>query len=638
MDNFSVKLKDGSLREVPAGSSGKDLAVAISNRLAKEAVLVKVNGVIKDIQTELPDQAEVELLTTESPEALDALRHTTAHIMAQAVLRLYPETKLAIGPAIKDGFYYDFEMKDSLKPEDLSRIEAEMKKIVSEKLALEREVKSREAALAFFQEKGEAFKVELVEDLPEDAEISFYRQGEFTDLCAGPHVPDTGRAKVFKLLSVAGAYWRGDEKRPMLQRIYGTVFAKQSELDEYLRRIEEAKKRDHRKLGRELEIYTIEEEGPGFPFYLPNGMVIRNELEQFWRGQHRQAGYQEVRTPIILNRKLWEKSGHWEHYRQNMYFTQIDETDYAVKPMNCPGAMLVYRTKLRSYRDLPLRLAELGLVHRHEKSGVLSGLTRVRVFTQDDSHSFMTPSQIESELSQRIDLVDHFYKTFGFEYHVELSTRPENSMGSDEVWEIAENSLQKVLNDKGIRYIVNEGDGAFYGPKIDFHLTDCLGRSWQCATIQLDFQMPEKFELTYIGEDGGRHTPVVIHSVAFGSIERFMAILIEQFAGAFPLWLAPVQVRVLPITDRAHTYAREVYDTLFTEGIRVELDDRNEKIGFKIREAQLAKIPYMLVIGDREAEARQVAVRHRDHGDQGVVELEGLLKELKVQISSRSSK
>ncbi len=637
MSNIAVKLKDGSVRELLAGSSGHDLAGSISNRLAKEAVLAKVNGVITDLKAELTNEAEVELLTLDSPEALEALRHTTAHIMAQAVLRLFPDAKLAIGPAIKDGFYYDFDTKQPLKPEDLPRIEAEMKKIVSEKLPLERDIKPRDAALEFFREKGEEFKVELIQDLPVDAEISFYKQGEFIDLCAGPHVPDTGRAKAFKLLSVAGAYWRGDEKRPMLQRIYGTVFTKQSDLDEYLRRIEEAKKRDHRKLGRELEIYTIEEEGPGFPFYLPNGMVIRNELEQFWREQHRQAGYQEVRTPIILNRKLWERSGHWDHYRDNMYFTQIDDVDFAVKPMNCPGAMLVYRNKLRSYRDLPLRFAELGLVHRHEKSGVLSGLTRVRVFTQDDSHSFMMPSQIESELSQRIDLVDQFYKTFGFDYHVELSTRPEDSMGSDEVWDIAENALEKVLKDKGISYIVNEGDGAFYGPKIDFHLTDCLGRSWQCATIQLDFQMPEKFELTYIGEDGAKHAPVVIHSVAFGSIERFMAILIEQFAGAFPLWLAPVQVRVMPITDRAHTYAREVYDVLFDAGIRVELDDRNEKIGFKIREAQLAKIPYMLVLGDREAEAGQVAVRHRDRGDQGVVELSGLLKELQVQISARST-
>ncbi len=635
MQFYTIKLKDGSQRELPAGSTAADLAAAISSRLAKEAVLAKVNGVVQDLSTSLPDGAQVEILTIDSPDALDAMRHTASHVMAQAVCRLFPGTKLAIGPSVKDGFYYDFAMTESLKPEDLPRIEEEMRKIVAEKLPLEREVLPREQAIEFFRKRGENFKVELIEDLPEDAPISSYRQGEFIDLCAGPHLPHTGYLKALRLLSLAGAYWRGDERRPMLQRVYGTVFFKQSELEEHLRLIEEAKKRDHRKLGRELELFSIEDEGPGFPFYLPNGMVVRNELEQFWREQHRRAGYQEIRTPIILNRELWERSGHWDHYQENMYFTKIDENDYAIKPMNCPGAMLVYRNKLRSYKDLPLRLAELGLVHRHEKSGVLHGMMRVRAFTQDDSHVFMTLDQIESELANRIDLVDHFYQTFGFSYHVELSTRPENSMGSDEAWEMAENALQKVLEEKQVPYSINPGDGAFYGPKIDFHLTDCLGRSWQCATIQLDFQMPEKFELYYIGEDGGRHTPVTVHSVAFGAIERFLAILIEHYAGAFPLWLAPVQVKVLPITDRAHAYAQEVYKELFDAGIRVELDDRSEKIGLKIREAQLAKIPYMLVIGDREAEAKVVAVRQREHGDQGTRALPELIAELQKMIAER---
>lgn len=632
---LTIKLKDGSQRELPAGSTAADLAAAISSRLAREAVLAKVDGVVQDLNMPLPDGAQVEILTIESPDALDAMRHTAAHVMAQAVCRLFPGTKLAIGPSVKDGFYYDFVMKESLKPEDLPRIEDEMRKIVAEKLPLEREVLPREQAIEFFNERGELLKVELIEDLPEDVAISSYRQGEFVDLCAGPHLPHTGYLKALRLLSLAGAYWRGDERRPMLQRLYGTVFSKQSELEEHLQRIEEAKKRDHRKLGRELELFSIEEEGPGFPFYLPNGMVVRNELEQFWREQHRRAGYQEIRTPIILNRELWERSGHWDHYQENMYFTKIDENDYAIKPMNCPGAMLVYRNKLRSYKDLPLRLAELGLVHRHEKSGVLHGMMRVRAFTQDDSHVFMTLDQIESELANRIDLVDHFYQTFGFSYHVELSTRPENSMGSDEAWEMAESALQKVLDEKQVPYTVNPGDGAFYGPKIDFHLTDCLGRSWQCATIQLDFQMPEKFELYYIGEDGGRHTPVTVHSVAFGAIERFLAILIEHYAGAFPLWLAPVQVKVLPITDRAHAYAKEVYQELFDAGIRVELDDRSEKIGLKIREAQLAKIPYMLVIGDREAEDKVVAVRQREQGDLGTRALPELIAELQEMIAER---
>ncbi len=635
MGNITVELMDGSQRQLEAGQRAGDLASAISNRLAREAVAAKVNGVVQDLNTELQHGDQVQLLTLNDPEALEAMRHTAAHVLAQAVVRLYPGTKLAIGPAIKDGFYYDLEIPVSLSSDDLSRIEAEMKKVIAEKLPLTRFTKSREEALQFFKERGEQFKVELIEDLPEDAEISFYQQGEFIDLCAGPHVPDTGRIKAFQLQSLAGAYWRGDERRPMLQRIYGLAFAKKSELEEYLKRLEEAKKRDHRKLGRELELFSLEEEGPGFPFYLPNGMVVRNELEQFWREEHRKAGYQEVRTPIILNRSLWEQSGHWDHYRENMYFTKIDDGDYAIKPMNCPGAMLVYRNKMHSYRELPLRYAELGLVHRHEKSGVLHGMMRVRSFTQDDSHVFMMPSQIESELSDRIALVDRFYQAFGFDYRVELSTRPENSMGADEVWDLAENALQRVLEAKQVPYSINEGDGAFYGPKIDFHLTDCIGRSWQCATIQLDFQMPEKFGLYYIGEDGERHTPVVVHSVAFGALERFIAILIEEYAGAFPLWLAPVQVKVMPITDRVHEAAYGVYHKLFDAGLRVEMDDRNEKIGFKIREAQVAKVPYMLVIGDREAESGMVAVRHRERGDLGVQQLDRLLDELQQEVCQR---
>jgi threonyl-tRNA synthetase len=635
VSSITVKLMDGSERQLESGGRASDLAAAISGRLAKEAVAARVNGIVQDLNVELQPRDQVQLLTLDDPEALEAMRHTAAHVMAQAVLRLYPGTKLAIGPAIKDGFYYDFQLPVTLTPEDLPKIEAEMQKIISERLPLTRFTRSREEALQFFRDRGEQFKVELIEDLPEDAEISFYQQGEFVDLCAGPHVPDTGRIKAYKLQSLAGAYWRGDERRPMLQRVYGVAFAKKSELEEHLKRLEEAKKRDHRKLGRELELFSIEEEGPGFPFYLPNGMVIRNELEQFWREEHRKAGYQEVRTPIILNRGLWERSGHWDHYRENMYFTKIDDGDYAIKPMNCPGAMLVYRNKLHSYRDLPLRYAELGLVHRHEKSGVLHGMMRVRNFTQDDSHVFMMPSQIESELSDRIALVDRFYQVFGFDYRVELSTRPENSMGSDEVWELAESALQRVLDSKQIPYTINEGDGAFYGPKIDFHLTDCIGRSWQCATIQLDFQMPEKFELYYIGEDGERHTPVVIHSVAFGALERFIAILIEQYAGAFPLWLAPVQARVMPITDRVQDAAEAAYRKLFDAGLRVELDSRNEKIGFKIREAQMAKIPYMLVIGDREAESGMVAVRHRERGDLGVQELDSLLSQLQQEVCER---
>jgi len=556
--------------------------------------------------------------------------------MAQAVKRLFPSTKLAIGPAIDNGFYYDFDSDRTFTPEDLEKIEEEMKKIIKEDFPLERFELPREEAIKFMKEKNETYKVELIQDLPEDAVISFYKQGEFVDLCAGPHVPSTGKIKAFKLLNVAGAYWRGNEKNKMLQRIYGTSFTKKSELDEYINRLEEAKKRDHRKLGKELDLYQIMEEGPGFPFFLPKGMVLRNVLENFWREEHKKWGYQEIRTPLILNEDLWHRSGHWDHYKDNMYFTKIDENNYAIKPMNCPGGMLVYKRKMHSYRELPQRLAELGLVHRHELSGALHGLMRVRCFTQDDAHIFMLPEQVKQEIINVINLIDYFYGVFGFNYHVELSTRPEDSMGSDEQWEMATNGLKEALEEKGIKYKINEGDGAFYGPKIDFHLEDSIGRTWQCGTIQLDFQMPQKFELTYIGADGEKHTPVMIHRVVFGSIERFIAILTEHYAGAFPTWLAPVQVKILPIADKHHDYVLELQKKLEQNDIRVEVDLRNEKIGYKIREAQLEKIPYMLVIGDKEMESNMVAVRSRKDGDQGIVAVDEFINNILNEINNKT--
>jgi len=635
MSSITVYLKDGSEREIPAGSSALVLAEFISRRLAKDAVAAKVNNVVVDLTRELEAGATVEILTIENPEALDVLRHSAAHIMAQAVTRLFPSTKLGIGPSIKDGFYYDFAVGQTFKPEDLERIEAEMKTIIQEKRPLTRHGISRQGAIEMFNKQDEGFKVELVEDLPQDAAITYYSQGEFLDLCAGPHIPDTGYVKSFKLLSIAGAYWRGDEKRPMLQRIYGTAFFKQADLDAYLHRLEEAKKRDHRKIGKELDLFSMQEEAPGFPFYHPKGMIIRNELEDFWRKEHRKAGYQEIRTPIILNRVLWERSGHWAHYRENMYFTKIDESDFAIKPMNCPGAMLVYRNGLHSYKELPLRYCELGLVHRHELSGALHGMARVRAFTQDDSHIFMTPSQIEEEVGRVIALVDKFYTVFGMSYRVELSTRPDNAMGDVAIWNTAEQALENVLKHRGVNYKINPGDGAFYGPKIDFHIEDSIGRSWQCATIQLDFQMPEKFDLNYVGEDGQRHRPVVIHRVLYGAIERFIAMLIEHYAGAFPLWLAPAQAIVLPITDRAKEYAQTVIERLENVGLRVQLDDRNEKIGYKIREAQMQKIPYMLVIGDKEVESGVVAVRTREGGDQGAMGVNELITQLMAQVAAK---
>ena len=632
----NVVLKDGSVKQYPEGTAIADIVKDISMKLAKSAVAAQVNGRTVDLSAKISEDCQLNILTFDDDEGKKTFWHTSSHIMAQAVKRLFPDAKLSIGPAIDNGFYYDFDVEKPFSPEDLQAIEEEMNRIVKEDLPLERFVLPREQAIEFVKEKGEPYKVELIGDIPEGSEISFYRQGDFVDLCSGPHLPSTGMVKAIKLLSVAGAYWRGDERNKMLQRIYGISFPKKSQLDEYLQRLEEAKKRDHRKLGKELDLFSLHEEGPGFPFFHPKGMILRNTLEDFWRKEHYKRGYQEIKTPIILNRDLWIRSGHWDHYRENMYFTKIDGEDYAIKPMNCPGSMILYKRKIHSYRDLPLRVAELGLVHRHELSGVLHGLMRVRCFTQDDAHIFMLPEQIKDEILGVIDLVDYFYGIFGFKYHVELSTRPENSMGSDEDWERATNALKEALEAKGLEYKINEGDGAFYGPKIDFHLEDSIGRTWQCGTIQLDFQMPERFDLTYVGPDGEKHRPVMIHRVVFGSIERFIGILIEHFAGAFPTWLAPVQVRVLTVTDRANAYAEQVAARLSDADIRVETDLRNEKIGYKVREAQLEKIPYMLVLGDKEQENGTVAVRARGKGDLGAMSLDEFMNMIQKEIRTKS--
>ena len=556
--------------------------------------------------------------------------HTSSHILAQAIKRLYPEMKLAIGPSIDNGFYYDFDTDKPFTPEMFAEIEEEMKKIIKEDYIIERFVLPRDKALELM--KDEPYKQELIRDLPEDEEISFYKQGEFTDLCAGPHLPSTGKVKAIKLLTSSGAYWRGNEKNKMLQRIYGISFPKASELEAYLNMLEEAKKRDHKKLGKELDLFMIAPEGPGFPFFLPKGMVIRNILEDYWRKIHEKAGYVEIKTPVILNEELWHRSGHWDHYKDNMYTTKIDDVDYGVKPMNCPGGMIVYKSKLHSYKELPIRAGELGLVHRHEKSGQLNGLFRVRCFTQDDAHIFCLPSQIEDEIKGVMKLVDEVYSKFGFEYTIELSTRPEDSMGSEELWNMAESALAKVLNDTGREYTINEGDGAFYGPKIDFHIKDCLGRDWQCGTIQLDFQMPERFDLTYIGEDGEKHRPVMLHRVIFGSIERFIGIITEHYAGAFPAWLAPVQVKILAISEAHHDYAKEIEEKFKAAGLRVEMDLREEKIGYKIREAQLQKIPYMIILGEKEKAANAVGVRSRKEGDIGQMGTEEFINKIKKEI------
>lgn len=614
---MKITLKDGSVMEFANSMAVIDIAREISEGLARAATAAKINGEVADLRTVVEDDCELEILTFDSEEGKGAFNHTASHIMAQAVKRLYPDTKLAIGPSIANGFYYDLDRETPFVAEDLEKIEAEMKKIVKEAFPLERFTKPREEAIAYFKEKDEPYKVELVEDLPEGEEISFYSQGEFTDLCAGPHLMSTKAVKAFKLTSLAGAYWRGDEKNKMLTRIYGVAYPKKSDLDEYLHMIEEAKKRDHRKVGRELGLFMMCDEGPGFPFFLPKGMVLKNILLDYWRELHKKNGYVEIATPLIMNRQLWENSGHWDHYKDNMYTTVIDDEDYAVKPMNCPGGMLVYKSEPHSYKDLPLRAGEIGLVHRHEKSGALHGLFRVRCFSQDDAHIFMTPDQIRDEIKGVAKLIDEVYSLFGFKYHVELSTRPENSMGSDEDWELATEGLRGALDDLGLDYVVNEGDGAFYGPKIDFHLEDSIGRTWQCGTIQLDMQMPQRFDLEYTGADGEKHRPIMIHRVAFGSIERFIGILIEHFAGAFPTWLAPVQVKVLPISDKYMEYGRKVLDELESAGIRAEIDTRAEKINYKIREAQVNRIPYMLIVGAKEEEAGVVSVRSRFAGDEG---------------------
>ena len=635
MADIKVTLKDGSVREVPAGSSLLEIAKGISQKLGKQALLAVVDGVNKDLSDKLEHDAAVEFVTPDTPEGLHAIRHTAAHVMAQAIQHLFPDVKFAIGPAIANGFYYDLDSEHTFTPEDLTAIEKEMSKIVKQNIPLQRAELPRSEALAMFAAKDEKYKVELINDLPEDAVISIYTQGDFTDLCAGPHCPSTGRVKAFKLQSIAGAYWRGNEKNKMLQRIYGTAFPSKEELEAYLHMLEEAAKRDHRKLGKELDIFAIMDEGPGFPFFLPNGMVIRNELINYWRQVHRRYGYEEIKTPMILSRKLWETSGHWDHYKENMYFTQIDEQDYAIKPMNCPGGMLVYKLHPHSYKELPIRAGELGLVHRHELSGALHGLFRVRCFTQDDAHIFMMPSQIRSEIKNVISLFDEVYATFGLKYHAELSTRPENSMGDDATWELATQGLRDALEDCGLEYVVNEGDGAFYGPKIDFHLTDSIGRTWQCGTIQLDMQLPERFDLTYTGEDGLKHRPVMIHRVVYGSIERFIGILIENYAGAFPAWLAPCQVRILPITDKHVEYAKKLADKMFDLGLRVHLDDRNEKLGYKIREAQMQKVPYTLVVGDKEMETGTVHVRRRGEGDVGAMDQAAFISMLQEEIKEK---
>ncbi len=635
-DKISVTLPDGGVREYPVGTTSAQVARDLGPGLYRDALAAKVDGELVDLNAPLPSHSEVEILTFASEEGRRVYRHSTSHILAQAVKHLYPQAKFAIGPAIENGFYYDFEVPENFTPQDLEQIEKEMLKIIQADYPFLREEVDREEALEYFARQGEQYKVELIEDLPPDTTVTLYRQGDFVDLCAGPHLPSTGKVKAIKLTSVAGAYWRGDERRKMLQRIYGTSFPRQKELDDYLSMLEEAAARDHRKLGRELDLFSIHDEGPGFPFFHAKGMILRNELESFWREVHAQWGYQEIKTPIILRQDLWERSGHWDHYQENMYFTEIDEENYAIKPMNCPGGILVYKNKPHSYRELPLRMAELGLVHRHELSGVLHGLMRVRSFTQDDAHIYMLPEQIKGEIIGVIELTDYLYRIFGFDYHIELSTKPEKAIGSDETWEMATQALREALEEKGLEYRVNEGDGAFYGPKIDFHLQDCLGRTWQCGTIQLDFQMPALFELEYTGADGEKHRPIMIHRTCLGSIERFIGILIEHYAGAFPSWLAPVQVQVLPITDRHLSYSRQLAEKLRAVGVRVEVDDRNEKVGYKIREAQMAKIPYMLIIGDRELKEGTVSVRGRSEGDMGAMSFSCFQERIRTEIAEKA--
>ena len=636
MADVKIILPDGSAKEYAAGTTLGEAVKQLSNSLAKKVLAANVNGELTDLREELVDGSEVAFLTFEEDGGKHTLRHTASHVMAQAVKRLWPDAKLAIGPAIDKGFYYDIDMEHTLTPEDLTKIEKEMSRIVKENLPITKSVMSRQEAIEFFKSKNEDYKVELIEDLPEDAVISCYAQGDFVDLCAGPHVASTGKVKAFKLQSIAGAYWRGDEKNKMLQRIYGTAFEKKEELDAYLHMLEEAAKRDHRKLGKELGLFVIKEEGPGFPFFLPKGMALRNELENFWREVHHDFEYDEIRTPIILNKHLWETSGHWDHYRENMYTTIIDDEEYAIKPMNCPGGILVYQNEMHSYRDLPLRYAELGLVHRHELSGALHGLFRVRAFTQDDAHVFMLPEQMQSELMKVIELFDRIYSQFGLKYHVELSTKPDNAMGDDAIWEAATEALRNAIEAKGIDYVINPGDGAFYGPKLDYHIEDSLGRTWQCGTIQLDMNLPERFNVEYIGEDGQKHRTIMIHRACFGSMERFIGILTEHYAGAFPTWMAPVQVKVLPISEKHVEYANQLAKQMRHDYVRVEVDDRNEKIGYKIRQAQMEKVPYMLVVGDKEMEDNSVNVRKHGGDELGTVPFDEFFNSIKIEIKERN--
>ena len=636
MADVKIILPDGSAKEYAAGTTLGEAVKQLSNSLAKKVLAANVNGELTDLREELVDGSEVAFLTFEDDGGKHTLRHTASHILAQAVKRLWPEAKLAIGPAIDKGFYYDIDLEQNLTPEDLGKIEKEMSRIVKENLPITKSVMSRQEAIEFFKSKNEDYKVELIEDLPEDAVISCYAQGDFIDLCAGPHVASTGKVKAFKLQSIAGAYWRGDEKNKMLQRIYGTAFEKKEELDAYLHLLEEAAKRDHRKLGKELGLFVIKEEGPGFPFFLPKGMALRNELENFWREVHHEFDYEEIRTPIILNKQLWETSGHWFHYRENMYTTIIDDEEYAIKPMNCPGGILVYQNEMHSYRDFPLRYAELGLVHRHELSGALHGLFRVRAFTQDDAHVFMLPDQMQSELMKVIELFDRIYSQFGLKYHVELSTKPDNAMGDDAIWEAATEALRNAIEAKGIPYVINPGDGAFYGPKLDYHIEDSLGRTWQCGTIQLDMNLPERFQIEYVGEDGQKHRPIMIHRACFGSMERFIGILTEHYAGAFPTWMAPVQVKILPISEKHVEYAKELAKQMHRDYVRVEVDDRSEKIGYKIRQAQMAKVPYMLVVGDKEVEEGTVNVRKHGGDELGSVPFEEFFNSIKIEIKERN--
>ncbi len=633
---IKVTLPDGAVKEYEKGVKIMDVAKGISEGLARVVVGARVDGQLKGLDEKLTEDSNIELLKFDDEGGKEIFWHTSAHMLAQAITRVFPEAKFAIGPAIKDGFYYDIDLEHRLTPEDLEVLEKEMKKIAKEDFKLVRSIMPRDEALEYLKDKGEVYKVELVEDLPEDSEISFYTEGEFTDLCRGPHLPSTKKVKAIKLMSIAGAYWRGDEKRPMLQRIYGISFEKQKDLDAYLEMVEEAKKRDHRKLGKELDLFTMHTEGPGFPFFHPKGMILWNNIQNFWREEHKKRGYGEIKTPLVLNEALWHQSGHWDHYKENMYFTKIDEGDYAIKPMNCPGAMIIFKSNMYSYRDFPLRWAELGQVHRHELAGSLHGLMRVRTFTQDDAHIFMLPEQVKDELIGVIELADEIYSAFGFKYHVELSTRPDDFMGEIEDWDRATDDLRSALEAKEIDYIINEGDGAFYGPKIDFHLEDSIGRTWQCATIQLDFQMPERFDLTYTGKDNEKHRPVMVHRAILGSMERFIGILIEHYAGKFPVWLSPVQVKILSIADKYNDYAEKLKAEFEAKDIRVEIDTRSEKIGFKIREAQLEKVPYMLIVGEKEESNGEVAVRAREEGDIGAMKSEDFMEKVLEEIRTKA--